>query len=398
MAVAKLTHRAIASFAYNGDGSSRDVRWDASTPNFGLRIYPTGRKSFVVSYRFQGRKRMAVLGDFGELTLTQARTRARKVFVQVGDGKDPLEEKRRAAQGKTFGDLIETYIERHAKVHKRTWEADQRRLRLHIPAAWKGRKASSITRDEIAEVHNRFGLRAPYEANRLLEVLRKMLKLAKIWGFIDEAAPNPAEGIQRFKEKKRKRWVHHDELPRLAEAIDTEPNVYVRAAIWLFLLTGVRRAELLEARWEHVDWDRGTLTLPETKSGEEQQVTLSAASLAILQSIPQLNGNPYILPGAKPGRHLVNIDKPWRRIRSAAEIEDVRLHDLRRTFGSWLSQAGVDLNLIKGALRHANISTTLIYARLGEDTARQAVEEHGQRILEAAGRRGPRGVAGDSGA
>ncbi len=97
----------------------------------------------------------------------------------------------------------------------------------------------------------------------------------------------------------------------------------------------------------------------------------------------------HILPGAKPGRHLVNIDKPWRRIREAAKVPDVRLHDLRRTTGSWLSQAGVDLNLIKDALRHANISTTLIYARLGQDAARDVMEEHGQRIMKAAGKSAP---------
>ncbi len=220
-----------------------------------------------------------------------------------------------------------------------------------------------------------------------------MFRLAETWGFVDEGHPNPATKIEKFAERKRTRWVTREELPRIAQAIDTSPNIYVRAALWLYLLTGVRKTELLRAQWDHVDFERGVLRLPETKSGEEQVVALSAAALSILQSVPRLENNPHILPGAKEGGHLVNIDKPWRVIRAAAGVEDVRLHDLRRTVGSWLTQAGVDLNLVKDALRHSNISTTLIYARLGQDAARDAMEEHGKRILEAAGKMHPVEVA-----
>ena len=201
-------------------------------------------------------------------------------------------------------------------------------------------------------------------------------------------------GIERYKEHKRKRWLKPEELPELAEAIDKEPNIYVRAALWLYMLTGARKSEILEAKWDDVNWARGQLRLPETKAGEEQDLSLSKPAVAILQALPRQERNPYILPGAKKGHHLVNIDKPWRRIRTAAGVEDVRLHDLRRTVGSWLSQGGVDLNRIKDALRHSNISTTLIYARLGEDAAKPAMEEHGRRILEAAGKHRPREVVG----
>ena len=135
-----------------------------------------------------------------------------------------------------------------------------------------------------------------------------------------------------------------------------------------------------------MDWNRGFLTLPDTKSGEEQYAVLNGPALAILQSIPKAEGNPHIFVGAKPGGPLTNIDRNWRRIREEAGIEDVRLHDLRRTTGSWLSQAGIELNTIKEALRHASLSTTLTYARLGADPARAAMEEHGRKVIELAGR------------
>ena len=391
MPTVKLTTRGVKAAQYEGDGASRYVLWDAADPGFGLRIYPSGKKTFVLSYRspLDRRKRMKVLGNFGTFTVDQARDRARRQLAMVRDGKDPIDEASKAAQGKTLDDLIEAYMERHAKVHKRTWPADERRLRLHIPKDWRRRKAKTITRAEVADLHNKFGLRAPYEANRLLEVLRKMFNLARVWGFLEEAAPNPAKGIQKFKEHKRKRFVKADELPRLAKAIDQEENIYVRAAIWLFILTGVRRTELLSARWDQVEWATSRLRLPETKSGDEQFATLSGPAMAILQGIPKFEDNPFILPGARKGKPLVNISKPWGRIREVAGLPDVRLHDLRRTVGSWLSQSGVDLNLIRDALRHASISTTLTYARLGEDAARDVMEDHGRRILEAAGDHGP---------
>ena len=389
----KLTQRGIKSAAYRGGW---DVRWDSAVPGLGLRIYPSGKKAFVLSYRAKGRKRLMVLGRYGaDLTLGEARTKAGKERGKLGDGIDPLEEKRAAGRGKTFGELIEDFMERHVEAQRlKTAKAIGRRLERNIPASWKNRHADAIEGWEIEELHQRIGKTRPYEANRLLENLRTMYRHAPRWKYVDPSALNPTDDIKRFKERKRKRWVKPEELPPLAKAIDAEPNIYVRAAIWLYLLTGVRKSELLEAKREDVDWERAQLRLPETKSGDEQVASLSAPALAILQALPRQEGNPYILPGAKKGHHLVNIDKPWRRIRTAAGAEDIRLHDLRRTVGSWLAQGGVDLNRIKDALRHAKIETTLIYARLGEDAAKPVMEEHGRRILEAAGKYRPAEVVG----
>ena len=331
----KLTNKAIRSFRYDGGW---DVRWDDAVTGLGLRVYPKGKKSFVLSYRVGGRKRLMVLGPFGVLTVEQARDLARKHLVAVRDGKDPLDQKRRQGQGETFGGLAEAYIERHAKAHKKSWFEDQERLRRHVPPSWQSRRADWITRADISGLHAKIGADRPYEANRLLSLLHLMFRLGAQWGFLEEGAPNPAAGIKRYKETKRKRWVRPGELPALAKEIDNVANVYVRSALWLYLLTGLRKNELLQARWNDIDWDRAQLRLPETKSGEEQAIALSAPAIAILQATPQLDDNPYILPGARKGQHLVNINKPWGRIRKAAELDDVRLHDLRRSVGSWMSE------------------------------------------------------------
>lgn len=277
---------------------------------------------------------------------------------------------------------------------------------------------------------------AAYEANRTIEVLRKMFNLARIWeftGFEDGTKQNPAEGIARNKEVKRKRFLRPEEWAALVGAIDAEANLMGRAVIWLLLLTGMRKSELVSAKWVWIDWNAAMIRLPDTKSGEEQIVPLSGAAMAILQAVPKTEGNPHIFAGEKKSQHLIGLDKIWYRVRDAttlklwandpklavfikrltrelgrrpqiAEIQaaaeadgievrpgllDFRLHDLRRSVGSWMAQAGTDLQVIRDGLRHANISTTLIYARLGADPARQAMEEHGRRVMERSGKAGP---------
>lgn len=403
----KLTKRAIDAATYQGDGNARCVLWDDEIPGFGCRVYPSGRKVFVLSYRAGTRKRLLTVGTFGVLTVDQARRDARAALVQAERGADPLAERERERQGETVADLCRAYMARHGSA-KRSGDADQRRIDRHILPRWGRLKARAIKRADVAALHGK--LRAtPYEANRLLALLSKLFALAERWGFVPEGHPNPARGIDRFHEAKRDRWVTPDELPRLAQAIDAEPNETARFALWLYLLTGCRKSELLNARWDDVDWARAELRIPETKAGRVHYVPLSAPALALLREMPRVEGNPYLLPGRGPHRYftagevnlallgataaekartpspLVNIWKPWDRVRKAAGVEDVRLHDLRRTVGSWLAQAGNSLHLIGRVLNHSNQSTTAVYARFGEDSVRAALEQHGARIMGAAG-------------
>jgi len=312
---------------------------------------------------------------------------ARKHLTAVDGGTDPLGERQKAAQGETVAELCAAYIKRHAKPHKRSWLEDQKRIDRVLLPAWGNRKAVSVTNTDAAALHRKVGKTAPYEANRVLSQISIMFEMAQRWGFVPKDHSNPARDIQRFKEQKRDRWVSAEELPRLAQAIDAESNVYVRMALWLYLLTGVRKTELLTAQWTDVDWARQELRLGETKAGRVHYVPLSAPAITILRELPRLDGNPYILPGHIRGRPLVNINKPWARIRTAAGVEDVRLHDLRRTVGSWMAQSGNSLHLIGRVLNHSNQSTTAIYARFGQDHVKQALEEHGARLMGAAGKR-----------
>jgi integrase len=382
----KLTKRVIDAAVYQGNGQSRHVLWDSEIPGLGVRLYPAGAKGFVLSYRVHGRKRLMVLGAYGVLTLDQARREARKLLVAVEAGGDPLNDRWKESKGQTVRELCLAYLERHAKPHKKTWKDDERRVRKYLLPAWGNLKARAIGRADAAALHSRIGETHRYEANRVLELVSKMFELAWRWGFVPEGHANPARGIDSFKEEKRYRWVTPEELPRLALAIDQETNPYARAALWLYLLTGLRKSEVLTARWECVDFVRKELRLPHTKAGRAHYLPLSEPALAALSTIPRVEGNPYIIVGLREGAHLVNISKPWLRVRKAAGVEDVRLHDLRRTVGSWLAQAGNSLHLIGRVLNHSSQTTTAVYARFAQDHVREALEAHALRLLGVAGK------------
>ncbi len=383
----KLTKRAVdaATYTGTGTGNARCVLWDDEISGFGLRIYPGGRKAFLLSYRAAGRKRMMTLGAYGVLTVDQARDQARALLAKVQTtGADPLADKERDRQGETLRNLCQTYMERHGNA-KKSGQDDQRRIDNHLLPRWGACQVAALTRTDVAALHTKLGRRTPYEANRTLALLSKMFELARRWGFVPEGHSNPARDIDRFGEAKRDRWITPEELPRLAQAINEEANPVARHALWLYLLTGCRKTEILKAKWDDVDLSRAELRLPETKAGRVHYLPLSAPALALLRSIPRADGSPYLLPGRGLSGHLVNIQKPWTRVRAAAGVADVRLHDLRRTVGSWLAQSGNSLHLIGKVLNHSNQSTTAIYARFGDDSVRTALEQHGAKIMGIAG-------------
>ncbi len=382
----KLTKLSIERAKYRGtqytDGSwQRCLVWDSNPPGFGLRITPKGSKYFIFQYRVKRRTRLHTIGQFPTLSVQKARAKASEFAADLElHGTDPHEKRAAEKLEISFSTFCTEYLERHAVVHKKSWKKDKSRLeRLAIPA-WKSRTLKGIKRSDVEELHRRIGLNTPYESNRLLEVLSKMFELARDWGYIEESALNPAKRIQPFPEAKRERWVSVEELPRLVDAISKEPNEYIRNALQLFLLIPVRKNELLRAKWEHIDWSQKELLVPDNKSGKPYHIPLSEEAMMVLRRMSPAEGNPYIFPGRRIGHHLVNIEKNWRRIRSEAGLEEVRLHDLRRTVGAWLAEHGTSLLIIQKAFNHASSSTTQIYARLSENPVRDALDSHGERI------------------
>ena len=352
---------------------------DAELPGFALRV-TKGRKSFILEKRIRGRMRRLTIGPYGPLTVDQARKLAATHVGAIAQGDDPAQVRQDRLHEPTFGDLTEQYLERHAP-RKRSARDDRGMLNTHL-VVFRTRKLTDLDRNDVAHLHAKVGDTAPYRANRLVALLRKMFNLARDWGLYD--GENPATRIQFFREESRDRFVQPEELPRLFQAIAEEADPSVRAVLLTALLTGARRAEVLSMRWDEVSLTRAEWRIPHTKAGRPHLLPLPHALVATLRSLPSMDENPYVFVGQNGVGHLHDLKRAWDRIRLKAGIHDVRFHDLRRTVGSWLAGSGESLQLIGRVLNHRDVSTTAIYARLNLNPVRQALERNASKMLEAA--------------
>lgn len=381
----QLTKTIIAGANYPFPGEKRFFAlWDAAVPGFGLRIYPSGRKAFVVIYRHEGRQRMMNVGRYGVLTVQQARQMAREVLVRVAQGEDPAAERREAVKAPTVADLWQRYLRDHANPKKkpRTVREDVRKWELEIEPALGRLKVAAVNRSDITSLHAALQSK-PVQANRILALLSSMFTLAERWGYRPEGS-NPCRHVQRYKEGKRERYLSTAEVVRLGDALteaeqagDVPPEAI--AAVRLLMLTGCRKSEILTLKWEHVDYERRLLLLPDSKTGAKA-VPLGAAPLRLLSSLPHLDGNPYVLPGRFGQGHLVGLHRPWDQIRRRAGLEEVRLHDLRHSFASTGAGIGLSLPIIGKLLGHTQAATTQRYAHLAADPLHEAADRISEQL------------------
>ena len=246
-------------------------------------------------------------------------------------------------------------------------------------------RIADLTRADVAQLHHQFRDR-PCQANRSLAVLSKMMNLAEAWGLRLDGS-NPCRHVKKYREEKRERYLTKEELRRLgatladAERNKTE-NPFALAAIGLLTLTGARLSEILTLRWEYVDLANGVLRLPDSKTGAKE-VYLNEAAIKLLRNMPRMVSNPYVIAGKKDGSRLINLQKAWRRIRAAANLNDVRIHDLRHSFASVAAGTGMSLPMIGKLLGHSQPVTTARYAHLAADPIRAASNLIGTEIAAA---------------
>jgi integrase len=360
------------------------IYWDTGLAGFGLRVFATGLRTYVCSYRVSRRRRIASLGRATVLTLDEARKKAVRYLGLAASNSDPQSEADALSSAVTLGELIRLYVENHAKKKKKSWRQDESYLRRLLQPKHGARPVTTLTSADIEQIHANKGSDHPHAANGFIEVVRKMFNWAGTAGKVPRDFANPALGIVRFPHVKRKRFVTTVEMPRFLAAIETEDNEFARHAIWLLLLSGLRTSELLRAKWSDVDWDFRTLFVGLTKNGEPVLAPLSDAAVERLRQVPRLDGNPHIICGKHPGTHLYGLGHAWDRVRKAAQLEDVRLHDLRRTVGSWLVQHGESLHLVGQILNHKDAKTTAGYAYFQTQQRERALTAHGQKILQFA--------------
>jgi integrase len=361
------------------------VYHDTTKHGLKLLVRPTGIKTFVLYRKIKGKPERITIGRFPEVTIEQARNQADVLNAKIAVGINPNEEKRGLRSEMTIYDLFDQYIERYAKIYKKSWQEDSNQFQRYLKD-WEKRKLSSIRKSHIQKLHTEVGInKGRYAANRLLALLHTMFNRAIDWGWENA---NPAHGIKKFKEKSRDRFIQADELPKFFKALSEETNKAVHDYILLSLLTGARRSNVLAMRWDEINFDRATWTIPLTKNGESHTVPLVSTTVDILKSRQEnniKNNSPWVFPGSGISGHLIETKKPWKRILAKADIKDLRIHDLRRSLGSWQAATGANLSIIGKTLAHKNVSTTAIYARLNIDPIRESMNKATSAILSAAG-------------
>jgi integrase len=358
--------------------------WDDGLPGFGLRVYPSGRKVFIVQYRNDGRRtRRMSLGRYGTVTLDEARKAARKILTSAVYGTDPADEKRQRRIAPTLSELWDDYLTLHARPNKRPASVaeDERVWKTIIKPELGSAKVAGVDRRDI-EVLHRSMQKTPYMANRALALLSKMFDLAEGWKW---RSGNPTVGVSRYPEQSRTRWLSIEEIKRLGIALDKYSNQTTADVVRFLLLTGARRGEALAAQWKEFDLTNGIWTKPSahTKQKRESRIPLNGRALALLASrYEDQSPEAFVFPG-QSGEQIKDLKRVWQHCREAAELSDARLHDLRHTFASHLVSGGESLAVIGTLMGHTQSTTTQRYAHLADDPQRAASDRFGG-IVEAA--------------
>lgn len=406
----KLTKRFVEGLRKE-DGDQ--VIFDELIPGFGVRVSPSGVRSYLVQYRnSQRRSRRLTIGKHGTITTDQARDRARKILAAVLDGDDPVNDKQAFRKAPTVNDLLDRYLVEHVDAKNASSTADEvrRLVDKKIRPILGTHKVASVTSNDMQSLHRRMS-GTPRQANFTLAVCSKAFALAEKWGARD-ASSNPCKGIERYPENERERFLTGEELVRLGATLrmatsiglpwsngikpskhhakpENQRSIYPRvttAAIELLLYTGCRLSEVLNLEWSRVDLvEEDIITLRKTKAGKPQYVVVNEPAHRLLQDL--MPAKRCKVKWVLPSRGDVSlplsksaIEQAWQRIRLVAGIEDVHLHDLRHTMGTYAGQSNANAFMVRDLLRHRTLATTGRYVNRANDPTRALSDQVGLRI------------------
>lgn len=411
---AKIMKRSVDALCAK-DGKEA-ILWDTELRGFGVRLQGS-TKTYVLQYRIGSARgapqRRLTLGKHGSpWTPDTARTEAKRLLGLVAAGNDPQAARHEARTVLTLAELCELYLVEGVSHKKQsTLKSDHGRINHHLKPLLGRKRIDRITRADIERLlidvkAGKTAAAVPKKGERPSGSIAAggagvaaqcVTLMGTILAFAVERglrADNPAHGIKKPPVRKMERFLSEAEIARLAEAVDADAaqkrNPFPSAAIKLLLLTGCRRGEIMGLRWEHIDFERQCLRLPDSKEsqGSTKVVYLNPPALELLRGLPHLAGNPHVIAGERPGAPFGGLDKVWYRVRKTAGLNDVRLHDLRHSFASVGAAGGLSLPVIGALLGHRHAATTARYAHLSADPLRAANDAVGARIA-AAMARGP---------
>ncbi len=382
-----FTKKAIAELPIPPVGSKPVTYYDTGCRD-GLCIIVTygGTKTFYFFMKFNGTPKRVKLGRVGDIELIDARARAHTLREEATvHGIDPSEKRKNSLRDITLNQFYyDVYLPKHSEINKKpkTIINENSSFKNNL-AALANRKMMSITHDDVMALHTKLkktsGL---YSANRALALLKNIYNKALEWG-LPRDFENPAMRIKMFKEKSRERYLKADEMERFFGALENTPNELFRNYVLLSLYLGQRRGNILSMRWRDIDWDNKLVHFADTKNGDSLNVPLTSYAYDLLRDMHAFKINEWVLPShsSKSG-HYESPKNAWAELLKRAGVEDLRIHDLRRTMGSYQAITGSSLNIIGKSLGHKSLTATQIYARLSSDPIRESMERATDKMMK----------------
>ena len=370
MPTVKLTQTVVKTATCEADKNKTEFT-DSSCKGLVLEVRRSGGKTYYVRYTDnRGRHRQHRIGDAMVIQLAKAKQKANELRAQIALGNDPAEEKAIRRQVPTFTAFIEERYIPYIKGYKKAWQADDSYLRNHILPFFNKKYLDEITKHDVIAFHH--GLRAKGYAigtcNRMLILLRYALNLAVRWE-IPGMTVNPTKDVPLFENHNHKeRYLSQKEAKRLFEAVRQSDNPMLQFIVPMLILTGARKREVLDSKWEDFDIERMQWRIPMSKTGRPRYIPLSDGVITLLKSIPRKPGVPWVFANPKTGLPYVSIFNSWNTARKTARLKDVRMHDLRHSFASFLVNAGRSLYEVQKILGHTQVKTTQRYAHLAQET------------------------------
>lgn len=357
-------------------GSKRTDYYDTGTIGFVLECHSSGTATYAFRYQDQyGKLRQRRIARYGDISFAEAQKIARKWRAEVIMGGDPAAQKAEKKAILTYNELADQHLD-YVKTYSRNPSNTDSILRVHLRPKWGGKRLDEITTPEVAKWLGelRQSGKAPATVEKIRVTFNRSFELALRWQ-TPGVKLNPVRGIQRPKiENARDRFLSSAEAARLLKAADASLNPQLGSIVRLLLLTGARKRELLEARWEDVDIERRAWFIPTSKTGRSRYVPLSQAALDVIDKLPRFKGCPWLLPNPATRKPYTDIKHPWETARAAAGLDGLHIHDLRHSAASFMINAGIDLFAVGKVLGHADHQSTMRYSHLANDTLLAAVE------------------------